>query len=461
MKNTTLTRSPISRKIDLGSWALILAILCLIPLLVNAMYTPPANGPVKSPVILVIFLTFLASITVSSIALWSGMAIGRVKSVTADTALTRPGADMVNLLSKFIAGLFLISGFVKLQDITGFSYKLDDYWYVFQEATGFFPASFMKTLSVPIAWFVSVFEMVLAFALLTAYRMRLTSALLMLMLLFFTFLTGYSAITETVTDCGCFGDALKLTPWETFSKDILLIFTALPIYLLRKRIQPYYRKPLPLVATAGSLVVFGFISYYCFMHLPFIDFRGAYTPGQDLEYNSTTFDEEEGQLIAHDFGDFCSDCGQNGFEGPVLYVILYSVDHAPQQALDDMAELEKKLRVEAPGIKVCGGTNAGKDLRAKITASVSSAFCLTINDEKVLKTIVRSSPGYVLLNDGVVIKKWHYNDIPSVDELRKLSGPAADNPPPPPPAPKIITPPVDTSGSGIDSTATDSIPDPA
>jgi uncharacterized membrane protein YphA (DoxX/SURF4 family) len=460
MNNTTSTRSPLSRKIDLGSWLLIIALMGLIPLLVTAMYTPPAKGPVKSPVVLVMFLTFLASIVVSSIALWGGMAMGRVKSVTAPTALTRPGANVVNVLSKFIAALFLISGFVKLQDITGFSYKLDDYWYVFQEATGFFPASFMKTLSVPIAWFVSVFEMMLAFALLTAYRMRLTSALLMLMLLFFTFLTGYSAITETVTDCGCFGDALKLTPWETFTKDIVLIFTALPIYLLRKRIQPYYRKPLPLVATVGSFLIFGFISYYSFTHLPFIDFRGAYTPGQDLEYNATTFDEEEGLPYAHDFGDFCSDCGQNGWEGPVLYVILYHPEGAPQYALDEMAALEKKMRVEAPGIKVCGGTNGGKDMRKVLNDQTSEAFCLAISDEKTLKTIVRSSPGYMLLKDGIVIKKWHYKDIPSVDELRKMVGPAADMAPPPPPAPEPIPVPVDTSGVDTDSTRTDSIPDP-
>ncbi|MEM0998757.1 MAG: MauE/DoxX family redox-associated membrane protein [Bacteroidota bacterium] len=451
MNNTSTSRTPINRRLDLIGWAVILLILIGTPLAVGLFRTPPEKGPIKDPSVLIMFLTYLSGIILFSLATWGGIAVGRVKSISDKNGLTGTGGNLVNLLSKFLGGLFIISGFVKLQDVVGFGIKLDDYWAVFQDAIPAFPAAFMRTLSVPLAGFVSVFEVVLAFALMTGYRMRITSLLLMLMLLFFTFLTGYSAITNTVTDCGCFGDALKLTPYQSFTKDIILVITCLPIYLLRKRIQPYYRAPIPLLATFGSFAIFAFISYYTYQHLPIFDFRGPYQAGQDLEYNSTNFDEEEGIIIAHDFYDFCGSCGQNGFEGPALYYVLYNVEKAPQEALDAALELERVLRTEAPGIKVCGGTNSRKQTRQYIKDNTSAAFCLDISDEKVLKTMVRSTPGFIFVMDGIVIKKWHYNDMPTVPELRELAGPQADQGPAPTLPEPEAAPPVP------DSLATDSV----
>ncbi|MEM7039096.1 MAG: MauE/DoxX family redox-associated membrane protein, partial [Bacteroidota bacterium] len=334
----------------------------------------------------------------------------------------------------------------------------DEYWVVFQDYVSFFPAEFMKTLSVPFAALVSVFEVVVAIALMTGYRMRITALSILLMILFFTFLTGFSAITGTVTDCGCFGDALKLTPTETFIKDLFLTAAVIPIFLLRKRIHPYYRSPIPMAATAASAVIFGAISFYTHQHLPLMDFRGAYKPGQNLAYNSTNFDEEEGQLIAHDFGDFCQMCKQDGFKGATLYIVMYNMEKSSPESLKDAANLQEELEAKAPGVKVCAGTNTGGSVRREMSLPFGETFCLDgYQDEKVLKTIVRSSPGYVFLRDGVVIKKWHLNDVPSVEELRELAGSYADEKPfvpPPPPPPTPDTTAVDSLGTdslGVDS----------
>ncbi|MEI6523595.1 MAG: DoxX family protein, partial [Bacteroidota bacterium] len=133
--------------------------------------------------------------------------------------------------------LFIISGLIKANDPIGFSYKLQEYFEVF--GMEFF-VPFALTLSV----LITVFEIVCGVATLIGSRMKLFSWLLLLMIIFFTFLTFYSAYFNKVTDCGCFGDALHLTPWQSFTKDIVLLVWILPIFLWRNKIQPLFSSKL-------------------------------------------------------------------------------------------------------------------------------------------------------------------------------------------------------------------------
>ena len=104
------------------------------------------------------------------------------------------------------------------------------------------------------------------------YAKKFTLWSLLLMIVFFTFLTFYSAYFNKVTDCGCFGDALKLTPWESFTKDIVLLGLILILFLGRRYIKPFFSKNI------GSIIVFAgfvgclFITYQVLQHLPYIDF---------------------------------------------------------------------------------------------------------------------------------------------------------------------------------------------
>ena len=119
----------------------------------------------------------------------------------------------------FVGILFIISGLIKLNDPLGFSYKLEEY---FSEPV--FNMPFFVPYALAIALFLVILEVVLGVMLLIGYKSKLTIWLLLLLIIKFTFLTFYSAYFDVVKDCGCFGDALHLTPWQSFSKDIVLLF---------------------------------------------------------------------------------------------------------------------------------------------------------------------------------------------------------------------------------------------
>ncbi|MFN8396119.1 MAG: hypothetical protein U0176_15915 [Bacteroidia bacterium] len=435
-----------NKVLDLVTLAAVAAILGLTPVLVNLTHAVPAKGPDKNPTVLIIFLTLLALITLTSLVGVFGMATKRLSEPAAKDRLTAFGLNYFNVLCKVLAGLFLISGFVKLQDPVGFGYKLDDYWDFFYGLTEAFPADMMKALSVPIAAFVSVFEVALGFALITGYQMRSTSWLLVLMLLFFTLLTGLAAFTGKLQDCGCFGDALKLEPWQTFAKDLILLIPGFLILLHRRRIHPYYNRPLPGFASFGSFLICAGLSLYCYWHLEFLDFRGAYKVGQDLCYNSTHAGED-GEIFAHDFS-FPPEtapvfCDRDFCKGPWLLIVMYDMEDHAREPYDKAAELVSSLKKQAPGINVVGGTNTGPSARKKMNLKFEEDFCWNDFDQKVVRTIIRSTPGFVLVQDGIVQKKWHHNDMPTVEKLKEMVGAAAD-----------VAPVVDTPT--MDSTATDS-----
>lgn len=439
--------------IDIAAWGLVLVILLATPFIVNLFHSPPALGPDKNPSILIMFLTFLGFIGVTTVVLWLQVLMGRTRSISAKNSLPSGTLNTMNLHNKLIGGLFIVSGFVKLQDPVGFSYKLDEYWDVFAQATGgLFPGEFFMGLSIPLAISISVFEVVLALALMTGYRMRLSGTLVLLMIVFFTFLTGYATTTEKLTDCGCFGDALKLTPMQSFGKDIWLLLAVLPIFLLRKRIHPYYRRPVPLIAVLLTAATFTYISVHTLLHGPLLDFRGAYKVGQNLRYNLQEGVDEDGLPIAHDFYDFVNECGQgDGFQGATLYIIAYDMDKHKKAEYEKALALKRELDTVAPGIKVATGSNTAPKERANLGIADIDELCFGPlgQDAKTLKTMTRSSPGYLFMKDGIILAKWHYNDMPTAQELKEMAGEYAV-PPPPPPAP-VLPDSLSTDSLGGDS----------
>ncbi len=172
-------------------------------------------------------------------------------------------------ISRIIVGvLFIISGLIKLNDPVGFSFKLKDYF-----APEVLNLEFLVPYALVIAIFLVIVEVLLGISLLLGYLKKFTLWSLLLMIVFFTFLTFYSAYFNKVTDCGCFGDAIKLTPWESFSKDIVLLVLILILFLGRKCIQPFFTKQTRSLIIFASFVVCLGITYYVLQHLPIIDFR--------------------------------------------------------------------------------------------------------------------------------------------------------------------------------------------
>lgn len=356
---------------------------------------------------------------------------------------------LVSISRIFVGLLFLVSGFVKLNDPLGFAYKLQEYF-----GTDVLNLPFFEPYALGIAVIVVVFEVVLGIFLLIGYKPKFTVWSLLLMIIFFTFLTFYSAYFDKVKDCGCFGDAMPLTPWQSFTKDIVLLFFILILFFGVKHIKPIFNKlGTTVVALLGFLASLSF-AYYVLMHLPAIDFR-AYKIGDNLQENMMLAPNAKKAII-----DYVWTYTINGQEktltdrgqGPAEYDEIIGVETKEIQAADlpriqdfsiesgdeDLTsyflEKEKLVMIVAYDLKsseksgmaklkalsdealkkgytVIGMTTSDDATKQDIKATYNLDFDFYLCDEKVLKTIVRSNPGVVILNRGTVMQKKHWNDI--------------------------------------------------
>ncbi|MBO3099760.1 BT_3928 family protein [Gelidibacter pelagius] len=356
---------------------------------------------------------------------------------------------LVGISRVFVGVLFIISGFVKLNDPLGFSYKLQEYF-----GTDVLNLPFLEPYALGIAVIVVVFEVVLGIFLLIGYKPKFTVWSLLLMIVFFTFLTFYSAYFDKVKDCGCFGDAMPMTPWQSFTKDIVLLFFILILFFGVKHIKPIFSKlGTTVVALVGFLASLSF-AYYVLMHLPVIDFR-AYKIGDNLQQNMVLAPDAKRAIIDYEWtytinGEekTLTDRGQ----GPAEYDEIIGVETKEIQAADlpkiqdfsiesededltsyflekdkllmivayNLKSSEKEGMVKlksladealAKGYTVIGMTTSDEATKQDVKSTYNLDFEFYLCDEKVLKTIVRSNPGAVILNKGTVTQKKHWNDI--------------------------------------------------
>ena len=193
------------------------------------------------------------------------------------------GGFFMQLFRIAVAGLFIFSGLIKMNDPVGMAIKLEEYFEVFASDIGSIFEIFVP-FALVIAVFIVVMEVVLGVALLLNYRMVQTTKLLLGLITFFTILTFYSAAFNKVTDCGCFGDAIKLTPWQSFYKDIGLLFMSGIIWINGSMYDPYIRQPFLNIVMGLVFIGSVYTSIHAINHLPFIDFRtykiGASIPVQ-------------------------------------------------------------------------------------------------------------------------------------------------------------------------------------
>lgn len=362
--------------------------------------------------------------------------------------------NRLTVTARYLVGiLFIISGLIKVNDPVGTQIKLEEYFEVFaSDISGVFH------VFVPYALFLSVFlsvlEVVLGVALLLRYRMRITTSILLVMIVFFTFLTFFSAYTGKVTDCGCFGDALKLTPWQSFGKDLVLLVLILILFLKRGKIKREKEKtPARAAWVAGSAVLCTVLAWYAIEHLPFIDFR-AYKEGNDIgrlmqpsepyrysyimtrggeefkleqypdasegyEYKDMTLENPEAQPLITDFavwnneGDFTEEI----LQGAKLVVVVHFAGKADTDHINEINSLAGGLEGAAQSMVLTSSDQASFDaFRHTHQLAVPYYFA----DATLLKTMIRSNPGVILLQNGKVLKKWHHNDVPTTEEVKDL-----------------------------------------
>ena len=185
---------------------------------------------------------------------------------------------MKRILRYIIAVIFIASGFVKAVDVKGFSFKLEEYF-----SPDVFNLTFLQNFTLEIAILVVALELVLGLMLLLKMKLKCTLISLIALCVFFAFLTFYSAYYNKVTDCGCFGDAIKFTPWQSFWKDMALLLGLIILWFLNKKSDTLHNENgfLKMPFLGIGILVSAFIIYYGIAHEPLIDFRD-YKIGTDL-----------------------------------------------------------------------------------------------------------------------------------------------------------------------------------
>lgn len=360
---------------------------------------------------------------------------------------------LVPIARIFVGILFIISGFIKLNDPLGFSYKLQEYFSI-----DVLNIPFLEPYALAISIFIVVFEVVLGVFLLIGYKPKFTIWSLLSMIVFFTFLTFYSAYFDKVKDCGCFGDALKLTPWESFTKDVFLLILILIIFIGKKYINPIFNSLWTNSLAALSLLSSLFFGYHVLMHLPSLDFR-AYKIGDNLLENMATppnapkaiqefewtFNINGQEKIIVTDGSYPDVEGiyvgvktkiiQEGFQPPILdfsiesetedftqeflakdkllMVVSYNLETAEQKGLEQLKHFSDLALKK--GYTVIGLTASGPEVKKNIKSRFDLNFDFYLCDEKALKTVVRSNPGVLQLQKGTVKQKVHWNDIEDLE----------------------------------------------
>ena len=322
----------------------------------------------------------------------------------------------VNTIARFlVGGLFIFSGLIKINDPVGTQIKLEEYFSVFAvDIAPFFEA--LKPLSLFLSMLLSTLEVVLGVALLLRYREKLVTTSLLVMIVFFTFLTFYSAYFNKVTDCGCFGDAIKLTPWQSFTKDIILLGLIVILFLNRRKNELVSAGIKRLVAVAVTLVFCLFVEVWSINHLPTIDFR-AYKSGTSIPTDMLPPENDPGQvpkITNYAIWGNEDDYTMQSLTGKKLLVVVHETENTNEDAY---AMINSLISALGNQVEVVAVTASSGDQFEAMSQRTQLAIPYYYSDKTLLKTMVRSNPGLVLLQDGEVINKWHYNDVPSAGEL--------------------------------------------
>lgn len=352
-------------------------------------------------------------------------------------------------VSRFVVGiLFIISGFVKLIDPVGTAIKLEEYFLIFaQKATILSFFNGLAHIATPLSVLFIIAEVVLGVCLILAYKMKISAWITLGMIVFFTFLTGYSAYTGDVTDCGCFGDAMPLKPLQSFIKDLVLLVLVVVIFLYREKYTAFLDDKNNMILIVCATIASFFFSWSNYQYLPAIDFR-PYKIGANLDsltHNGTP------DVYVYEFEDTVTKehtKSEKYLKGKYKY-IGYEVQKGEDATIPDFIVIDnegtdhnKEIMVgekllfcfySMPSKEEFGKLNevAKKALEAKkevvyLTATnyeetkkmlEDNAYIHTSFynlDATVIKAMIRSNPGILILKDGIVMKKWHINSIESV-----------------------------------------------
>ncbi|CAM1366557.1 Uncharacterized membrane protein YphA, DoxX/SURF4 family [Tenacibaculum sediminilitoris] len=319
---------------------------------------------------------------------------------------------MLTHISRVLVGLlFIYSGFVKLVDPIGSQYKFQEYF-----SEGVLNLEFLIPFALPFSILLIVAELVLGIMLLTGYKPKFTVWSLFSLNLIFLFLTWYSYTYNKVTDCGCFGDALKLTPKETFYKNVFFMIFIVILILGIKYIKPLISNKIASITTFISLFLSLVVVYYVLQHLPIIDFR-AYAVGTDIAEGMRYQEGSDDVPPIHDFMIETDEEGDKLEEmlakEKAMLVIIYNFNKMDKEGVSEVAKVAKKAKEQGYEIYVLTASYI-EDLAAtqkELQLPYTFGFC----DETALKTVIRANPGIVTVKKGIITGKWNWTDANDVE----------------------------------------------
>lgn len=363
------------------------------------------------------------------------------------------------LIARIIFGLvFLFSGFVKAVDPLGTAYKISDYL----EAFSLTPLDF---LAFPSALILIATEFTIGFNILFNVHLKATTLIASIFMLIMTPVTLYLALANPISDCGCFGDAIVMTNWQTFYKNVVLCIILIIIAILKDNTRPWLSNWGAWIVTLLPILISFGISIYCYNLLPILDFR-PYKKGNNIiegmsisedapldKYETTFFYEKDGVEKAFTLDNYPAEDStwtfvrqeskliEQGYvppihdfsivteDGDITDIILEDagytlliISHKVEKASTRNIKCIKSTIANAKkaGANVIWLTSSYTDeidnFRTKY--GINDTFGAT--DDITLKTIVRSNPGLVLIKDANIIEKWHHNSLPTKDELNQL-----------------------------------------
>jgi uncharacterized membrane protein YphA (DoxX/SURF4 family) len=374
-------------------------------------------------------------------------------------SLPQPMRQVTRLCWALLGILFIFSGLIKLNDPVGTAYKLEEYFEVFSSDVPALSWLFdpLHNASRFLSVALSSLEVILGVSLLLRFLLRQTLLALLALLVFFTFLTFYSAAFNKVTDCGCFGDFIKLTPWTSFAKDLFLLGLWAVVFFNQKHLRRAFVRGMTglMAMTFASALAIG-IGVRALGHMPYFDFL-PYKVGNNIpklmkaaeapryqytfERNGQTMQAEQfptdstwkykamtvlnplqSTPVVTDFvitdpqGD---DITKQVLSGNKLILIVQNTNKADRERFPELNKLfgEASQSRKHIGVLTITSTSAGKfdSFRHDVNLATPYAFA----DATVLKSVIRSNPGLLVLHNGTVVAKYHYHDIPALYEVEK------------------------------------------
>ena len=319
----------------------------------------------------------------------------------------------VNICRLLLAVTFILSGYVKAVDPIGTQYKIADYLEA-MNLGGILPD--FTTLGVSVVQ--AAVEFCLGIFLLFAIQRRLTSRLILLIMVVMTPLTLWLALANPISDCGCFGDAIVLTNWQTFWKNVVLLACAVIVTWWPTEMLRFISKSNQWIVINYSVLFIIITSTYCLYYLPMFDFRPYHVgvnlrqqwqrtmEGEDLPYADFFIEETSG---GEDITEQVLD--EQGYTFLLVSPILDQADDSRFDLLNELYEYADEHGYPF----YCLTASTPQHIRHwQEKTGAEYPFCLT--DGTTLKTVIRSNPGLLLLKDGTIIRKWSHNDLPTIEE---------------------------------------------